>query len=67
VRCNNQFRAVCADIEEVKTMNSKGSAKQEDQVLFLHDKAGPHTSLLRREATAIMRWTALPHPPYTHD
>ena len=29
--CHNQFRAICADIEEVKTMNSKRSAKQEDE------------------------------------
>jgi hypothetical protein len=30
-RCRNQFRAMCADIKEVKTKNSEGSAKQEDE------------------------------------
>lgn len=30
-RCHSQFRAMCADIKEVKTMNSKGWAKQKDE------------------------------------
>jgi hypothetical protein len=30
-RCHNQFRVICADVEEVKTNNLKGSAKQEDE------------------------------------
>jgi hypothetical protein len=31
VRCPNQFRAICAGIEGVKTTNSKGSAEKEDE------------------------------------
>ena len=30
VMCHSQFRAICTDIKEVKAMNLKGSAKQED-------------------------------------
>jgi hypothetical protein len=33
-RCHNQFRAICADIKEVRTTNSKNSAKQEDESSF---------------------------------
>jgi hypothetical protein len=29
--CHNQFRAICTEIEEVKTTNMKGSDKQEDE------------------------------------
>jgi hypothetical protein len=29
-RSHNQFRAICADIKEVKTMNSKAPTKQDD-------------------------------------
>jgi hypothetical protein len=30
-RCHIQFRAICADIKKLKTMNLKGSDKQEDE------------------------------------
>jgi hypothetical protein len=33
-RCHNKFRVICADIKEVKTTNSKDSAKQEDESSF---------------------------------
>jgi hypothetical protein len=46
-----QFGATCADIKEIKRMNSKGSAKQEDKSVFLlHDNARPHTGLRIKEA-----------------
>jgi hypothetical protein len=32
--CHNQFRAICAEIKEVKTTNMKGSDKQKDEPLF---------------------------------
>jgi hypothetical protein len=45
-----QFRATRADIKEIKRTNSKGSAKQEDESVFLqHDNARPHTGLRIRE------------------
>jgi hypothetical protein len=31
VRCHTQTRAICADIEEVQTTNSKGSAEQAEE------------------------------------
>ena len=39
-RCHSRFRAICADIKEVKTTNSKGLAKQEDE-LSLHPPYSP--------------------------
>jgi len=30
-KCHNEFRAICADIKEVKTMTLKGSVKHEDE------------------------------------
>jgi hypothetical protein len=30
-RCHSQFKAIYADIKEVKTKNSKGSVKQEEE------------------------------------
>jgi hypothetical protein len=31
VRCHSQIRVICGEIKEVKAMNLKGSAKQEDE------------------------------------
>jgi hypothetical protein len=30
-RCHNQFRTICADVKEIKTLYSKGLAKREDE------------------------------------
>ena len=36
-------------------------------MLILHDKARPHTSLRTQEAIAKFGWTVLPHPPHSPD
>ena len=39
-----------------------------DQVLLLlRDNTRPHTSPRTREAITTIRWTVLPHPPYSPD
>jgi histone-lysine N-methyltransferase SETMAR len=38
-----------------------------EDVLFLHDDARPHVSLRTTETITELRWTMLPHPPYSHN
>jgi hypothetical protein len=59
---------MCADIQEVKTTNSKVSAHQEDESCrLLQEDARLHTNLRTREVIAKMELTALRHPPYGPD
>jgi hypothetical protein len=67
-KCHNQSRAICADIKEVKTTNSKVLAKHENEsILFLYENTRPHSSLRTREAVTKIEWNALPNPPYSSD
>jgi hypothetical protein len=61
-------RTMCADVKEVKTTNSKASAKHEQPRIFLQkDNARPHTGLCTTEAIATVEWTVLPYAPYSPD
>jgi len=66
--CYNQFIAMCADIQEVKTTKSKVPAHHADESCrLLQENARMHTNLRTREEIAKMELTALPHPPYGPD
>jgi hypothetical protein len=47
VRCRSQVTAICADVKEAKTTNSKVSAKQEDDS---SPSARPHIGVRTRVA-----------------
>jgi hypothetical protein len=52
------------DIKEIKTTNSKASAKQEEDSKSSSGRTTPDRT---REATATVEWAVLPHPPYRPD
>ena len=41
--------------------------ERHDSLIFLHDNAPAHTSLVVRNYLKNIKWEALPHPPYSPD
>lgn len=65
-RYHNQFRATCADTQEVKTRIRRIRRNRKmNQFLLLHDNARQHTSLRTTEAITTKQWTVFSHFPYS--
>jgi len=56
-----------AMLTKLKARISRVRPEKKITFLLQHDKARPHTSLKTVEHIAILRWTVLPHPPYSPD
>ena len=53
--------------EDVKPAIRGKRRKSQSSVIFLQDNARPHTAALTRETLEQLKWTVLPHPPYSPD
>lgn len=61
-------KTITADVytQQLNRVASKLHGKQ-DRVFFLHDNARPHIAIKTKKKIAALKWTVLPHPPYSPD
>ncbi|GFX23487.1 histone-lysine N-methyltransferase SETMAR [Trichonephila clavipes] len=67
-------RTISSDvyIEQLTKLNNAVEEKRPEStnrkgVVFHHDNARPHTSLVTRQKLLELGWDVLPHPPYSPD
>ena len=64
---NDQFCCLYWTTNEIKQVEEKRPELTNRKVVFHHDNARPHTSLVTLQKLLELGWDILPHPPYSLD